>query len=263
MPRKQVNRVLKKINELPPFSEIANDAMVAARLGAMGGKEHEGDKGFHDPKFAKQILQMTSFASYGFSGLKAGHFESKSLLDEDVLRGIMLVFSLQEFISRKLSAYELTELDLWEHSINCGLSAWMVATKVGYEDLEAAFIAGMMHDIGKVILDEILYEEKEKYVDIISQGSLMPAEAEREVLGIDHAEVGARIAEKWRFSDKVIEAVRCHHQPELAVKDPDLSAIVHLADCICISLGLTLNSGNLVSLLAGDFAEPQVKESAG
>lgn len=254
MSEKLVNKINDKIDKLPRFSQIADKALIAERERSLNGGLSE-DHGFHDPKFAKQILQMTNYTSYGFSGNRAGSFESEAFADEDVLRGVMLAFSLREFIDVALPAYGLDKGELWEHSMNCALSAWMIATKVGYHDLEAAFIAALMHDVGKVVLDEFLFEEREKFVDIKTQGDLTPVEAERTIVGMDHAKVGAQIASKWDFNEKVIETIRYHHQPELAVQDPDLTAIVHLADYISMSLGLAAQENNVIGLLAGDFSE--------
>ncbi len=152
---------------------------------------------------------------------------------------------------------EMAEGKLWEHSMNCGLSAWMVATKVGYSDLETAFVAGMMHDVGKVVLDEFLFEENQKFADMTKRQALTTAEAERAIFGIDHAEAGSRIAEKWNFSDKVVEAIKYHHQPEQAINEPDLTTIVYFADFVCVSLGITTD----MSIFMQNFEGPHLSSA--
>ncbi|MCL6471350.1 MAG: HDOD domain-containing protein [Firmicutes bacterium] len=242
MSKKLVNELFKKIDALPAFSKVADKAMIAQREKSF--KESSADtQGFHDPRFAKQILQMTNFTAFGFSGHKAGFFESDVLMDEDLLRGVMLAYSVQDFMEKELKGYGLQKGELWQHAMNCALSCWMIATKTDYPDLEAAFVAGMMHDIGKVLFDEVLFEEKQKYADMVNQEGLTPVEAEMAIFGIDHAEIGALIAEKWDFSNKIIEAIKYHHQPEKAEKEPDLTTIVHLADFICVNLNLGFMSG--------------------
>jgi len=260
MSGKLVKEVLKAIDGLPQFSQIADKALAELKDRGLDNGSM-GELGFHDPKFARQILQMTNFTSYGFGGYQAGSFESEAFLDDNLLRGVMLAFSIQGFISNEIEGYGLAEGELWEHSINCGVSSWMIATKVGYKDLEQAFAAGIMHDIGKVVLDKFLCEEKEKYVDINIQEPTSLVDTEIVTIGIDHAEAGAKLAEKWNFDEEVIEAIRFHHKPELAHKEPDLTAIVHLADCICMSLGPALSNDGLIGLLAGDL--PQLNECSG
>jgi putative nucleotidyltransferase with HDIG domain len=164
---------------------------------------------------------------------------------------VLLGSSIYEFLDKELPGYRLEQGAIWEHSMNCAVTSWMIATKVGYEDLEAVFVAGLLHDVGKVVMDEFISEENDKIVDITSDETLTQAEAERAVFGMDHAEAGARIAEKWNFDDRVVEAIRYHHQPELANKEPDLTTIIHLADCLCISLGLTSDSDGFLKLIAG------------
>jgi len=240
MSKELANKILEAIDELPPFSQIADEALVAERKKSLNGGLSE--EMFHDPRFAKQILEMTNFASLGFSGQKSGSFESRMLEERDVLRGLMSAYSLHSFMSKGLKAYDLQEGELWEHSMNAAFFSWMVATKVGNIDLETIFVAGMMHDVGKVVIDQFLYEEKEKFVDTTKQGNLSVVEAERGICGLDHAEVGARVAEKWDFDESVIEAIRFHHQPELAERNPDLTTIVHLADYMCVDLSVALTS---------------------
>lgn len=255
MSKELVKEIFKEIDKSPQFSQIADRALADLKDRGLYG-DSVNKLGFHDPEFAKQILQITSFASRGL-GAQASAFEASLSQNDDVLRGLMLPFSLQSFISRELRGYDLGEGDLWEHSINCGVSSWMIATKVDFKDLEEAFVAGMMHDIGKVVLDKFLYEEKEKNVDTTIQRDLMPIEVESAVLGIDHAEVGALLAEKWNFSEALIDTIRYHHRPELANKEPDLAVIVHLADCMCMNFGLALGNDGLFGLLAGDLQSPQ------
>ncbi len=256
MSEKLVKRILSKIDGLPAFSKVADKALVAERKKSRE-KGSNKNRGFHDPRLAKQILQITNLTSFGFAGHKAGSFESEAFPGEDILRGMMLAYPIQEFMDRELKAYEMAEGKLWEHSMNCGLSAWMVATKVDYSDLETAFVAGMMHDVGKVVLDEFLFEENQKFADMTKRQALTTAEAERAIFGIDHAEAGSRIAEKWNFSDKVVEAIKYHHQPEQAINEPDLTTIVYFADFVCASLGITTD----MSIFMQNFEGPHLSSA--
>ena len=252
MSKELAKKIRSAIDEIPRFSMVADKAMVGLREQALSGESLK-TLGMHDARFAQQILQMTKYAAFGFGGPGMVSQGSVALEDKDVLRGVMLAFSLQDFISGELKAYGQISGELWEHSINCGLSAWMIATKTNFNDLEQAFVAGMMHDIGKIVLDKFLCEERLMFVDTITEDALTPAEAEKALLGIDHAEAGALLAEKWHFDDAVVEAIRWHHEPEKASDGSDLTVFVHLADCMCMSLGHALQEDGLVSLLAGNI----------
>ncbi|MBS3908397.1 MAG: HDOD domain-containing protein [Actinobacteria bacterium] len=251
MSRELAENIRRAIDEMPRFSLVADRAMVGLREQALSGESLK-DLGMYDARFARQILQMTKYAAFGFGPGTISQGPA-ALEDKDVLRGVMLAFSLQDFISGELKSYGQIAGELWEHSINCGLSAWMIATKTNFSDLEQAFVAGMMHDIGKIVLDKFLCEERLMLVDTITEDGLTPAEAEKALLGIDHAEAGALLAEKWHFDDAVVEAVRWHHEPEKASDGSDLTVFVHLADCMCMSLGPALRNDGLVTLLAGNI----------
>lgn len=251
MSKELANEIRNAIKEMPRFSKVADKAMVELREQASTGESLQ-ENGLHDARFARQILQMTKYAAFGFGGNGISAQGPSALEDKDVLRGVMLAFSLQGFLSGELKSYSQAAGELWEHSINCGLSAWMVATKTNYNYLEQAFVAGMMHDIGKIVIDKFLCEESLRFVDTTTEEELTPVEVEMALLGIDHAEAGALLAEKWGFDDAVVEAIRWHHKPEMADDESNLTIFVHLADCMCRSLGPALHDDGLLCLLAGN-----------
>lgn len=121
----------------------------------------------------------------------------------------------------------------WEHSFGVGIVARMIAEKVGYHDTEKAYIGGIIHDIGEVFLSYYMRDEFQKIVDSISDRPHKLVEAEEEILGTTHCEIGLCIARAWHFPDDYCEVIAHHHAPQEAKNAPRLTAIVNLADLFC------------------------------
>ena len=121
----------------------------------------------------------------------------------------------------------------WEHSFGVGMVSKIIAKKVGYKDQEKAYIAGIIHDLGEIILSNYLREQFSRVLDSIRNRSANLVSAEIELLGTSHCEVGLCMARKWNFPDAYCEVIALHHSPADAVIEPVLCAIVNLADLFC------------------------------
>ncbi len=135
----------------------------------------------------------------------------------------------------------------WEHAFGVGMVAKVIAEKIHYADLEKAYIAGIIHDIGEVVLS---YYRSREFAEVLATTiqhpvKLIDAEAER--FGTTHAEIGYCIAEKWNFPEAYREAILFHHDPLAATSDPVLCSIINLADLFCTVRGLNYGGRSWVS----------------
>ena len=131
-----------------------------------------------------------------------------------------------------------------------------------------AYIGGLLHDVGKVVLDANLTDEYQVVIERVYNENLSFIEAENETFGFDHTEVGAIVVERWNLAPALAEAVRLHHQPLGAEIDPTLCAIVSLANSLCVKLGIgperdsDLNLAELESTLMLTLAPERLSEIA-
>ena len=121
----------------------------------------------------------------------------------------------------------------WEHSFGVGMVAKIIAKKVGYKDLEKAYIAGIIHDLGEVFLSNYMREPFSRVLDSIKDRPANLVSAEIALLGTSHCEIGLCMARKWNFPEVYCEVIALHHSPANAVIEPALCAIVNLADLFC------------------------------
>ncbi|MBS3908396.1 MAG: HDOD domain-containing protein [Actinobacteria bacterium] len=248
MGQEVAQKILKEIRDLPPFSAIANRALKLTNDPRASAVDISRVISY-DPAFTARVLRMANSAYYGFARKVTTVSEAIVILGYETLKSVVLALTLQKFYDNEVRGYGLEKGDMWKHSVGCALASRLLATQIKYPAVEEAFVAGLLHDVGKVILNEYVRDEIDEIIELAGSQGLSFAEAEKRVLGFDHQDIGSKVAEKWNFNDTVVEAIRCHHRPERAKKEPELTAIVHVADFICLSLGLGIgNDGMLYPL---------------
>ncbi len=161
------------------------------------------------------------------------------------IREVALTTSLIDAFGEDTGALKL--VSFWEHSFGVGMVSKIIAKIVGYEDLEKAYIAGIIHDIGEVILRTCMKEEFYKLLVSIRNQPTMLVDAEIQMLGTSHCEIGLCMARKWNFPEAYCEVIAHHHAPAGARIEPVLCAIVNVADLFCFVRGLDYGGQNWVS----------------
>ena len=129
-----------------------------------------------------------------------------------------------------------TQTSQWERSVANALAARVLASLRHEVDIERAYTAGLLQNIGSLVLDRFLRDEQEAVRAELDQGAPL-IEAERAVFGLSHAELGARLAARWNFPEILIDSIRHHHQPDQAKVEPRLVEVMHVAESLCWSIG--------------------------
>src|SRR5882757_4698210 len=193
--------------------------------------EQIGDIIASDPAMTAKILQLVNSAFFGIARRISNPAEAVQFLGVGRVRSLVLslhVFScFDEFHPKSFSIERV-----WKHSMSTGLVAQKIARmqKVERPVIDETYVAGMLHDIGKVMLAASLPDAYEKAVQLAAGEKIPLIQAEREVFGVNHAQVGAYLLGLWGLPITIVEAVAFHHQPqESAVKTFSPLTAVHLA----------------------------------
>jgi putative nucleotidyltransferase with HDIG domain len=143
---------------------------------------------------------------------------------------VILAACAVHYFRGQVSGYRFNEQELWHHSVATALMAEKLAQEFRKRKVLTAYTAGLLHDIGKTVLD--LYAKIYLHIDLsqIRKAGIQFIEAERRALGIDHQELGQIIARRWQFPGEVTVAIGNHHFPQKAKTDQDMAAIVYAAD---------------------------------
>jgi putative nucleotidyltransferase with HDIG domain len=230
-----VEAILRSAIRLPPFPQVAQKALAL----------------LEDPDVAVAQLVAVIELDANLTGtvLKASN---SALLSRgqriDNLKQALARLGLRPFrelvfasasaplLSGTLAGYGLSAGDLWRHSLATGLMTQVLSERLGHKASPALYTGALLHDLGKTILGSFVQEEAERVAASIVDGK-SALEAERSVLGMDHAELGARIVERWNFSPEMAELLRFHHEPEARPEAIEV-AILALANQLCQLYGL-------------------------
>ncbi|MGB2959648.1 MAG: HDOD domain-containing protein, partial [Bacteroidota bacterium] len=184
-----------------------------------------------DPALCAKILQVANSDVYGhprqigtldFALMVVG-FDAAS----EILIGVRLVSSL----NRDMAAANCLK-GMKTHSVSTALLSEHIARATRYPVTGEAFVAGLLHDIGLLVLSQIRRGELERANEIKKQTDTTFMAAEERVLGFTHADAGSWLADAWGFPARISEAIACHHTPDRARRQVQLASIVHLADAL-------------------------------
>lgn len=190
-----------------------------------------------DQVLSARVLKLVNSAFYGFPGRVSSVTHAMVLLGFNVVKGLVMSASVFDLFEQE-GADGLDRRRLWDHSIGTARIAGVLAQKVKLHEPEEAVVAGLLHDLGKIVLCAHLPEQFASIVELARRKNLLMSEAELEVLGVTHADVGRWLLERWKLPGKLVEPVALHHAPHLAREAPLTTAIVHLANILCAAVGI-------------------------
>ncbi|MCK5437527.1 MAG: HDOD domain-containing protein, partial [Desulfobulbaceae bacterium] len=178
-----------------------------------------------DHILAAKLLKLVNSSFYGFPQRISSISSAIILLGFNVIKSLIISASIFEFM-------ETQDLELWEHSLGCAVVSSVLAKRLGVSEPEEISTAGLIHDIGKVAIKMELPKKFEEIHSLISERGISSLDAEREILGLDHAEVGGWLAKSWNLPAKLIEPIACHHDPRISKNEQMASSIVHFSDIV-------------------------------
>jgi len=197
----------------------------------------------YDPVLTANALRLANSAYYApASGISTVREAVERLGAGRILQFAAGQFAKQQ-MSRKNSGYELAENELWRHSVASATAVDQMARVSAVRVPAAAFSAALLHDVGKLVLGRIIEEDlRERIFSTIERKHLSYVEAELEVLGVDHAQVGGSIARRWSFPHSLADAIRWHHSPEYATSSDLAANAVHVGNAVAKILGIGMGT---------------------
>jgi putative nucleotidyltransferase with HDIG domain len=199
-----------------------------------------------DPSLTSKLLKMVNSAIYGFPGRISSVSHGVVLLGLSVVKGLLLGVSVFELMQE-------TMVGLWDHSLGCATLSRIIAKRKGLKDFEEIAVAGLLHDLGKVLLILLYPAEYSEAIEEAKREDLAISDAERDIFNATHANVGAWMGRKWNFPAQLVDIIEYHHKPHLAKTARMETGIVHVSDVIIRARGF----GH-----AGDYSLPMMNAAA-
>ena len=176
-----------------------------------------------DQVLSAKVLKMVNSPVYGFPGRISSIGHALVLLGFNVLRSIIVSTSVFEVMTENM-------VGLWEHSLGCAMACGSVARMLKLKDAEEYAVAGLLHDLGKVVATVQLPDLKSEIEQTVAERDISYLDAERAVMGFGHDRINAWLADHWKLPANIKEGLSYHHKPHLAQLYPEMACVVHIGD---------------------------------
>ncbi len=209
-----------------------------------------------DAGLASKLLKIANSSFYGSAGKIKTVSQAISVMGMSAVRSTIVSQAYQQMTAIRGASKRFDRLAFWQHSLATASASRILAKLKGWRDPEEAFLAGLLHDLGRLVMDRFLPSELDRILTLALEKAIPLIEAEREVLGYTHLEVGELLGEQWSLPSGLREAIRHHHTPVRFDENP-LSCIVYVANVIAHQVGFALPPPVLYEVA------PEVMESLG
>ena len=251
---RDIEEILQGIQHLKPMPQVANKVMLIAQ-DPKSSMSRIADIITYDQILTANLLKTCNSSYFGLPTKCDSVSQAIVFMGIDQVVDLVWMSGGAENLKKRQEGYDLEEGDLWRYSVSSALIARELAEKRKLENQHLIFTAALVKDIGKVVLSQHVADSFEKINLLVTKHEFSFREAEKAVIGIDHAELGAVAAEKWGFSPKMVEIIRNHHLPEESVTYDDETSLVYLADTLCMMIGIGVGSDGLAYRFRRDVVE--------
>jgi len=223
------DRIMNEVRELPTLPTVYN-ALAEAVEQPVILIDKIADVISKDQATAFKILKVTNSPFYGFRGRIDTISKAIMFLGINEIKNIVFSFSVTKMFSGGNKVKGITQQDLWAHSIAVGIFTRVIGQAQGIKNVENYFLAGVIHDIGKLVLMEYAHVEYEKVIKTVKEKNCSISEAERDIMCIDHSQAGMLLAERWKLPESIARSIANHQVGTVDGKPDQLVGSVHLAN---------------------------------
>lgn len=240
-----LRRTIEKVQALPTLPSVLRQILEVIENPNLSLREISQFVS-SDPTLTMKMLKMVNSPVYGFPGRISSITQALLLLGLNVVKGLLLGVSVFDLMQRSMTG-------LWEHSLACAIASRVIAKKKAIKGFEEVSIAGLLHDLGKVILIVQFPREYGSLIEAAERNEIPIHEVETAFFGVTHADVAVWMTEKWNFPKNLVEMMGNHHRPSLSPHTRVETAIVHLSDILVKARGFGF---------AGDRSVPAIQPMA-
>jgi putative nucleotidyltransferase with HDIG domain len=238
------DKILKSIKNIPAFPAVAMKVMALIDDPNYSIMD-VADVVKYDQAITANMLRICNSAYFGLRHKVVTINDAVMRLgQQNIVRAIQAA-GVSTFY-RKAKGYGLEANKLWEHSVGVALMTQILSKRIFNCEDARLYTTALLHDIGKVIMGEFVDESFPQIHNLVAKEGISFLEAEEKIIGINHAELGGRIASQWNFPKDMRDAIIYHHRPDLLQDEDSREAwLVYLADQACIMMGIGLGSDGL------------------
>jgi putative nucleotidyltransferase with HDIG domain len=244
--------ILEQIDLLAPIPAIASQIMTKSDDPDISLAEI-ADLIANDPALTANLLKICNSAYFSLPRKVESVKDAVAWVGLDQIVELVLTNSVSANFNKGLEGYGLGEGELWRHAVTSAHIAKSLAQRYGAsQNKHLIYTAALLKDIGKLILGRFVAFSFEKINILVHSQGYSFNDAEKNIIGMNHEELGAMVGQKWAFSEKLIYMIRHHHLTnESARQDPE-TTLIYLADIICMMMGICSGTDGLSYRFYGD-----------
>ncbi len=240
-----LNDIVEQIDLLEPIPAIASQIITKSEDPDSSLSEI-ADLIVNDPALTANLLKICNSAYFGLPRKVESVKDAVAWVGLDQIVELVLTNSVSDNFKKGLEGYGLGEGELWRHAVTSAHVAKSLAHRFGVsQNKHLIYTAALLKDIGKLILGRFVAFSAEKINILVHSQGYSFNDAEKNVIGMNHEELGAMVGEKWSFSEKQIYIIRHHHLTDESARQDLETTLIYLADIVCMMMGICTGSDGL------------------
>ncbi len=225
-----IKDIIKKIDTLPAMPDVITQ-LITLTADENANLDEILELIEKDQALTAKLLRLCNSSYYGLSKQVTSIRSAVVLLGFKTVYKITVGLGTQGLFKNGLPGYDLTADQIWSHAFGTAIASEAICRKIDAENSPGAYTGGLLHDCGKLLVAEHIVESLSAINQAIASGT--PAhEAENNVIGADHGMVGGRIGREWKFPESLINAIKYHHDPELAKSNGAVALSVYVGNLV-------------------------------
>lgn len=240
---KHIQDKIEQITNLPTLPGIVTRVMQIVHDPSSSSSDVAFVVG-QDLALSAKILRLANSAFYGVPHTITSIHNAVVILGFKVINTIVLSLTVFDMFPHEKKSSHFNRVAFWRHCTSCGLISRFLSQRLRsfvLFDAEEAFCAGLLHDIGKVAMEQYLHDDFHKALKHAKQKKLPLFEAEKETLGYTHTDVAQWLTASWQLPSQISLPIIRHHDPASVTDHADIVALCHYADYLCYELKLTID----------------------
>jgi HD-like signal output (HDOD) protein len=233
----QLDELIQRANSLPKLTDTTH-RLVQVLSDPASSLQQIVDVIRFDQTVTTELLRLCNSAYFGLPRTIASIDDAVRYVGTAKLMQLVMAAHTHALLGPEQAGYGLLPGSLWLHSVGVALGCQALADELGLREKGILFTVGLLHDIGKIVLNETVAAEYAAIAGAVRTDHIPFQEAEQRVLGVTHPEIGEIVARRWGLPNPIPCCIRYHHEPS-ALPTPDLIVdAVHLADAACLMFGI-------------------------
>jgi HD-like signal output (HDOD) protein len=236
-----INQLIKKVDSLPTLPTVYYSLMEI--MDNPRSTANDVAKIISsDQSSAAKVLKTANSPIYGYYGRIENITQAISYIGFDEVKNLVIALTILDFFNKNFDTFNISPVEIWKHSIAVGIMTRLIGKNIGAKDLENYFLAGILHDIGKILLINIIPDEYSKVIRYSLEHKITTRESELKILGISHGVAGEILAEKWNLPNSIKYSIRYHSIGLVDNKFRNIVAATHVANISVCMFGLGYSS---------------------